>query len=311
MYFSTSTLCTPPSCSWRVTQCGPGGAGEQDEHESAVCSCREEGQAHAGLHWQAFSQQLRGSDSSPLVLLRPHLTYHVWIWPLHFERHNDILKWAWQRETRMVRGLELMICVWSGWIGASSGEGKISLQSYLSSRRLCVKKIEPGSSLKKEKGWEAMAVSSCSGKKNFGYWEKCLHSQDSQTPEVTQRGCGISVLGGTWDSDKWDHQQSSLYVSAVTGMLEQISLEFRVCLWSHSVTLININSSWLKKQNNKITCFKNKRNIIWKQLPGRWNQPCHQRFQMEKKNMCMQSQYDFINIKHYTAAAAVYKFIFI
>lgn len=51
----------------------------------------------------------------------------------------------------MVRGLELVTFVWSGWIGASSGEGKISLQSYLSSRRFCVKKIEPGSSLKKER----------------------------------------------------------------------------------------------------------------------------------------------------------------
>lgn len=44
------------------------------------------------------------------------------------------------------------------------------------------------------------------------------------------------------------------------------ALPTRVSLWSHSVALLNINSLWLKKQNNKITCFKNERNIIWKQL---------------------------------------------
>lgn len=148
-----------------------------------MCSCREERQDHAGLHWQACSQQLQGSDSSPLVLLRPHLTCHVWIWPLHFERDHDMLKWVWQRDTRMVRGLELVTCVWSVWIGASSGEGRIALQSYLSSGRLCEKKMEPGS-LKKEKGWEAMTVSSCSSTKYFAYWEKCSCSQDGQTPEL-------------------------------------------------------------------------------------------------------------------------------
>lgn len=39
---------------------------------------------------------------------------------------------------------------------------------------------------------------------------------------------------------------------------------------------------------------------MWKQLLYfQGNQPYHQRFQMEKKNTCMQSQYDFINIKHF------------
>lgn len=69
---------------------------------------------------------------------------------------------CWSECGRMLRGLQLVTCLWSVWIGASSGEGKISLQSYLSSGRLCVKKMEPGSSLRcMGKGWEAMAVSSC------------------------------------------------------------------------------------------------------------------------------------------------------
>lgn len=97
----------------------------------------------------------------------------------------------------MLRGLELVTCVWSVWMGAISGEGKISLQSYLSSGRLCVKKMEPGSSEVPGERMRGMAVSSCSSTKYFRYWEKCLRGRDSQTPEVTQRGCGISVLGGS------------------------------------------------------------------------------------------------------------------
>lgn len=40
--------------------------------------------------------------------------------------------------------------------------------------------------------------------------KKC-HGGDSQTlEEVTQRGCGICVLGGTRNSARWDHWQPSL-----------------------------------------------------------------------------------------------------
>lgn len=146
------------SCSWRVTQYGPGGAGEQDEHESAVCSCREEGQAHAGLHWQACSQSSR-EVILPLWCFWDHISHTLSESGLSTLRETVT---CWSECGRMLRGLQLVTCLWSVWIGASSGEGKISLQSYLSSGRLCVKKMEPGSSLRcMGKGWEAMAVSSC------------------------------------------------------------------------------------------------------------------------------------------------------
>lgn len=274
-FFPLPHYAHPPSCSWRVTHYGPGAAGEQDEHESAVCSSREEGQAHAGLHWQACSQQLWGNDSSPLVLLRPHLAYCVWVWPLHLERDNDVLKRVWQRDTRMVRRLELVTCVWSVWIGASSGEGKISLQSYLSSVRLCVKNMEPGSSLKKEKGWEAMAISSCNSEGYFGYWEKYFHSQDGQTPEVTQRGVEyLSLEGLETGTNGIIGSLLLLFLEWLGGWSRSLSssLPAWVSLWSHSVTLININSSWLKKQNKKIMCFKNEYNLETTfVLQVRWN----------------------------------------
>lgn len=157
-----------------------------------------------------------------------------------------------------------------------------------------------------------MAVSSCNSRNGFKYREKSFHSGDGQTlGEVTWRGCGISVLGETQNSARWDHRQPSRAGSAVNGRLEQISLEFPTYLSHFMILFCNSNrhkqllSSKCSTQNKvmksgalkvKEISYGNKFSAATKVKSS-----CHQRFQMEKKNVCMQSQFHCINFNCFLA----------
>jgi len=46
---------------------GPGDAGRQVEHDTAMCHCGKEGQQPPGLHWEEHCQQVSRDHPSPLL----------------------------------------------------------------------------------------------------------------------------------------------------------------------------------------------------------------------------------------------------
>lgn len=119
-----------------------------------------------------------------------------------------------------------------------------------------------------------MAVSICNSRNSFRYCKKSFHSGDGQTPEeVTQRGCGISVLGETQNSSRWDHLQPSLAGSAANRRLEQISLEYSADPSHFMILFCNSNrhkqllsSKQHTNQSHEIRHFTSERNITWLQI---------------------------------------------